>query len=284
MCHLCRKGGREGIFPGQYPRRGARCGQTFSCLPRASRDPRLASAHEAPPSAAPPSPRPPWAARAPQRALGRASATGPAGRGRGRSPVRSSCLTVRSCSPPSPLSPLVPAPPPPPPPSPSIFTLFPTARVAPRGPRWDSRRPVSSQPQEPSCGRATTPSSPRRVSFPLWPRSSSASSPQRAPLVRRNPAPCASTSSARPLRPQPARETARAPGAIGRRARASASAPSHWAAGHDVSRAAPPRRSNCCCLAGRPEREERGRCDWQDPRFGPTHWLWCARARRPSLS
>ncbi|ELW48693.1 hypothetical protein TREES_T100019748 [Tupaia chinensis] len=52
------------------------------------------------------------------------------------------------------------------------------------------------------------------------------------------------------------------PSLIGHRARAYVNAGSYWTSRSDISPAAPPRSSNCCCLAGRQEREERGYSDW----------------------
>jgi hypothetical protein len=126
-------------------------------------------------------------------------------RGRGRSPVRSSCLTVRSCSLPLLPSPLVPAAPPLP--TSSIFSLFRIPRVASRETRQTADvRPLTAPAASPRSRDAAALQLGRKDEcFPLWPHGSRLRllPLRRAPLVRRNQAaPCSTATSSRPRRPQ----------------------------------------------------------------------------------
>ena len=284
MCHLCGKGARRhpqsqcqqaavGCSAGPNARRpplipGLR--KTFGQLPLDA--PPIPGTPGLPPRPQGPAPGPPPAppARADTRVpSGRAPAPSPAGRGRGRSPVRSSCLTVRSCSSPAPPSLLVPAAPPPLlPPSSSIF-FFPDPAGSSEGTQETAdAQPFTAPAAAPEAGmRRLQNSDAETSSFPAL----------AARLAPSPPPPTAGTAStAQPNRPLLGRLLLRAapptaskieepfepPSFIGQRARASVNAGSHWTTRSDASGAAPPRSSNCCCLAGWQEREERGCSDW----------------------
>lgn len=285
---------RRPVPTGRYqPPRGPRLpAENFRTSPSSgrappSRDPRP----RLPPARPRPGPAPPGptSTREPS---GRAPARDRPGRGRGRSPVRSSCLTVRSCSPAAPPSPLVPAAPPPPLPlSSSIFSLSGPADFSEGTRQTAGARPRATPSAVPGAGARRLPNSDaQRSLFPALaarlapppppPPAGTArtAQPSRPGLPRLLPpaAPPTATEGAEPCEP---------PALTGPQARASLGGGSHWAARCDASAPAPPRSSDCCCLAGRRQRQERDYSDWCDPRVCPAHFPRCARAVRtlPSL-
>lgn len=183
----------------------------------------------------------------------------PGRQGAGRSPVRSSCLTTRSCSPPAS------------PPLPPFSSIFRSPE-----PAGCSRAPGPSappRPLEPGRGRSAARTL-GRAAFPLPPPSSAGAASTAQPL---RPAPRLPRS--RPAHSQQGRRPCESPSPIGRGARAAASARPSWAALSDAGRSAPPRCSNCCCSAG----GRRGRST-SDPigeaGFCSAHPRRCARAVR----